>query len=237
MNRIVLSLLLCLSVIQRVQPKNCEELFWQAKNQYVAGDVQGALESYEKIEPRGWAVWYNMGICWYELQNPIQALAVWLKAQQAGGGFNPDLLKRIQDVRQQLGIGHQESWFDSMGLLIRSQSLRFWQIFVLATWLLLLVSYQLRRRRKLFLSFFIGSCANFFICITLLASALWLHRQKKAVVRENLSVYAGMHEQFASVGHVQAGQEVCLLACHDSWRKIQRGAMIGWIPAHNLIEV
>jgi hypothetical protein len=51
-----------------------QETFLQANNAYSKKDFKQALYLYQHIENKGAAVWFNMGNCWYYLEQYAEAL-------------------------------------------------------------------------------------------------------------------------------------------------------------------
>jgi tetratricopeptide (TPR) repeat protein len=60
--------------------QTAQELFLRANEQYRAGDFDTALATYQKISPKGAAVWYNMGNCAFQKNDQARATLYWQRA-------------------------------------------------------------------------------------------------------------------------------------------------------------
>ncbi len=224
---------LILFFVNFLRAKNCEELFWNAKNQYAQGDIQGALASYEKIEPKGWGVWYNIGVCWYELHEPLQALVAWHKAYQEGGWRDKNLKERREVVEKELGLKNYSSRMQQLQMALATSSPLFFQLMLLILWWLTLFFYRKWGTCWWTLASLTGVISSF----SLLGGMMVLKQRKIAIIAHPQAVYAGMHNEFTSLGELVPGDEVRLLVTQNNWAKVQHSAMTGWVPAQSLIEV
>ena len=59
-----------------------EELFLHANKCYEKQECDKALELYQSMNCKGPAAWYNMGNCCYQLDNYVDAMVCWKRAQR-----------------------------------------------------------------------------------------------------------------------------------------------------------
>jgi tetratricopeptide (TPR) repeat protein len=68
--------------VVRVVAGNVQEVFLKGNVAYLAGNIDGALKLYQTIDPKGPAVWYNLGNCYYRIGNYPEAIVAWRRAQK-----------------------------------------------------------------------------------------------------------------------------------------------------------
>ena len=94
MKKSLLILLMSLTVGSFALGLTSEEVFLRANLFYEKGDMKEALKSYKEIEPKGQAVWYNMGNCYYQLKENAEAILCWKRAGK--GSTTSSLYDKIE---------------------------------------------------------------------------------------------------------------------------------------------
>jgi tetratricopeptide (TPR) repeat protein len=211
--------------------KNCEELFLQANNLYRAGNFKESLKVYDAIDPKGWAVLYNMGAAWYQQGDYVQALVYWRRAQKAGGAHSELVQQSLAEVMKLLGMEIQENWWASVGKA-RKLTVFQWQLIFLMLWLVLIGWLRYAAGRRIFVT-----TTMMFSCL-IAAFGLWFRAREEydtnAIAIESVPVLIGKDERFNHVAQLQPGQEVTVLSQDPNWLKVKNGATIGWVPAERL---
>lgn len=84
-------------------PSFSREHFYKANQIYEEGNYAEALRQYLEIEKTGshWKVFYNIGCCYYKLNQPVQAKIYYLKARRLEP-FEPSIHKNIEIVNKLL---------------------------------------------------------------------------------------------------------------------------------------
>jgi len=92
---------------------NAQEFFLRANKEYNNKRFDQAYKLYTTIDPKGRAVWYNLGNCNYELKKYPDALICWRRAQQeASHAENKDIEYNIAQAREQEGLHTRHSqWY------------------------------------------------------------------------------------------------------------------------------
>jgi hypothetical protein len=229
----VLGLVYFLVLWVPVYSANFEELFLQANNLYRSGKFEEALQAYELIENKGWGVLYNMGACWYHLNNYVEAYIHLRRAQKAGGMHDPLVLAALQELSTKFENNrHDVSFMQRLQWWTTKFSIQIWQFLVLMSWMMLIVCLRYVRYRKRLIS----------MCITLglfgSISGLWLrhtyHVETNAIALESAPLLVGKDERFEVLETLRQGQEVTVLAQEMPWLKIKNNGKIGWILGTHL---
>ena len=74
--------ILSLLSFQMVFAGNAEEAYLKAQAAYQSGDIAKALSLYQSINPKGPAIWYNIGNCYFHQENFPEAIVAWRRAQK-----------------------------------------------------------------------------------------------------------------------------------------------------------
>jgi hypothetical protein len=204
---------------------NNQELFFQANQAYLSGDHQAAIELYESMGNKGPAVWYNMGNCYFALQDRLQAQIFWSKAYACG---NHSIMKLAQFNLEQLAQSSEsQSISDWLYDMSAQYSLMFWQLLFIIVWMALI--YALCIMRRLLLSS-IPVVLVLVFSVILMVKYTVATRDIGIICRES-PVYIGPNEHLHQRSTISAGCQVAVVQALDSWYKIQHGSLVGWIPA------
>jgi tetratricopeptide (TPR) repeat protein len=224
--------IICLVFVQ-CSP-TAQENFLRANAAYNKDDFKSALASYQLIDNKGAAVWYNMGNCYYHQERYSDALVSWKRALKNGGAFLQSMVDRnCQNVYQKLGITLPTSFFNFLTQTINSFSLMQWQmIFLIFVYIFLGLFIYLQRKKRFFtqLFFLILVCLNG----TGLGIKYWMSTYVIAVVKHESYLVAGTDERFSKLGSLEVGHEVIVKEKRDQWSKIESNGQTGWVLAENI---
>ena len=214
---------------------NNQEIFLQANQAYEQNNSKEAFKLYSSITQKGLAVWYNMGNCCYKLENPVDALVHWRRAQLQ---HQPELVyaaeHNIQMLAHKVGITTSKSLItrlnDGLKKISMYGSLLVWQLGFLIVWMLLFSLIGFKRR---FIFFSING-----LCVVMLATLLGLkysdtHKQY-GIMNTETSVYIGPGEHFSVQSKLQKMQEVIVTKKVDTWHNVSHAGGRGWIPANKI---
>lgn len=215
-----------------------EELFLRAQQQYQEKNYQKAYELYQEIDPKGSAVWYNMGNCLYHLKQFPQAISAWLRAQDAAQGNDYyDCMHNINIVEQELGYAPTLSWVQYGADLMHQWNVPCWllQILWLLLWYFLILSVIITAR-FLYRIFMITSTSCGLVMITLLLMVYYQeqHTVYGIVKDTEVPVFIGPDQRFQPMLTISMGNRVTILEQRPDWYKVQYENTVGWI-AHNAL--
>ena len=227
------------------QAKNIDLAFNKAHSFYKEKEFEAALKLYQEIEPKTSALFYNIGNCYYKLNQYSKALAAWKKAQHDWGWRSmQELRHNIFQAEKKLNlISEKSSGLKSLTslfntqvtlLLIRTPVLWF-QLLALISWILLFgyISYARRKKKKIV-------TVPLFMTLALVVSLLGLKYGQKSqvqaiVINSDAVVRSGPGDDFQSLSTIPEGTTVTVKKNVDGYAKIQSAkATIGWISINHL---
>lgn len=243
MNTIIFFLsIYSISLINGLYAGNDEELFLRGNKLYQEEKCMSAVELYSAIKNKGPAVWYNMGNCYYHMDNRLEALACWYRAKKGAPAW---LYRQIDHTV--VSVAHDQEKYQSNGidllfnnveLLIASTSLLLWQILLL---LVVYVNWLLYRRRSLqriswakvvvlgVLLMVIGLGLK--IKYTQQASRLALISQSSA------QLYAGPNKEYYKIHTFNNNDVVYIQSVMGDWYKINYPKGSGWIYKDDIYDL
>lgn len=211
-----------------------QEKFLQANAAYQEGRVRQALALYDSIEPKGTAVYYNMGNCYFRLGDYPSAVLFWMRAQKNASWRDFSTLENEIDYAYTLlSIPRENSFVSRIALFVmRVSSLCSFlvlQMLFLMCWITLcwyLPSLYTRKRYWLLCVWFIGV-----VCLVLVMYAKHFSRIPYAIVTKNsISVYAGPGHDYAPLTEAKMMDLVRIVEQRDKWYKVYvRRCGYGWV--------
>ena len=220
-----------------------QELFLQGNKEYEQHSYQKALDTYHTIENKGASVWYNMGLCCYNMGEYAQALVYWHKAEQASN--SRDMLDKIArnkkdtQERLQLYVPHSYSQCirDTIIYYTSCSSFIWWQLLFLMVWYMhIFYMRTFWRKRRWFLILFLWVIT---IALAIIMSVYYIdsHKHQAIVIKPSTALMIGPDNNFASKDIVPMGQQVEVQQKQDGWIKIIYASKRGWVPAESLALV
>lgn len=231
-------------------PPLSRDSFQQANQLYEKGDFSKALDSYLEIAKAGshWKVFYNIGNCYYKLNQPVQAKIYYLRARRLEP-FEASIQTNIKIVNKQLKDKVPSPKPDFIGRLLK----RFESVLslnVLSILLLLLVIilnvfvFVLIKKGK---SRFILYGVSFSLILALLFTGYHIHRVNKynqrdiaVIIKEDAQLRSGPGENNTVLFKVNPGLEVKIidLGGNKKWLQVSASSEIaGWIEAESLEKI
>ncbi len=213
-----------------------EEIFLRGNQLYNQEKYADALSSYQRINKKNNAVWYNMGNSFYMLHDYYNAYAYWCKAAQSCSTAQYKMaMANIATVEQKLNktlTFNRRAWRLIDGwqpLVVQLIFLFFWCI------LFWRAAYWYRQRRTIALIVLIG-------CVGLSALAVagkyYVMRQQRAlVIHDQAPVFIGPRNDYQQVGALEKGTEVKVVERREQWVKIKNKQLKGWIAQENILEL
>lgn len=229
----------CISVSASVPT---QELFLRANSLYEQGQLQQALETYEKISPKGSAVWYNMGVCRYSLGQYPEALVCWRHAQRGAS------LKQLQGIARAINFvqhmhddSHAENFMarssNVLGIYVRALPLAVVQLMLLLGLCLLFFCskwwyYGLHGK-----SLLLGASCMIVVGVMNVSLQYKERPGSRGVIVSSAAVYSGPDSQFHSHGTLAPATEVAIQKVHGQWYKVVHNTVSGWISADAIVVV
>jgi len=212
-----------------------QELFVRGNKAYEQNQWGEALRSYEAISKKGCAVWYNMGNCFYKKGNGSQAIICWKRAMPgASVDEQLNIAKNLRSAYEKLGYKKDgpvytlfEQWAYRLPLLPL-------QLFFLLCWYALWIIPLVDFRGRFFLLYgaLLGLCFMMVLIGNILRTHYYLYAHTRGqVVKEQVHLFAGPHEQYHEVGTVALTDEVRIDEKRAGWYKVARGNQYGWISS------
>ncbi len=227
-----------------------QDRFDQANQLYEEGKYPEALNHYQEIEKAGshWKVYYNMGNCYYKLNQPVRAKIYYLKARRLEP-FEPSIQKNIEIVNQQLKdkVSAPQPDFISR-LLMRIESILSLNILSIALLLVVVifngfVLLLIKRGRNRFILYGV----SFSLILVLLFTGYHIHRVNKynrrdtaVIIKEDAQLRSGPGENNTVLFKVNPGLEVKIIdqGGNKKWLQVSASAEIaGWIEAESLEQI
>jgi tetratricopeptide (TPR) repeat protein len=227
-----------------------QDLFDKANQLYEEGKYTEALNQYLEIEKAGshWKVFYNIGDCYYKLNQPVRAKIYYLKARRLEP-FEPSIQKNIEIVNKLLKDKVPASKPDFISrLLMRIESIL--SLNVLSITLLLLVVifngfvFMLIKKGK---SRFILYGVSFSLILAVLFAGYHIHRVNKynrrniaVIIKKDAQLRSGPGENNTVLFKVNPGLEVKIIdqLGNKKWLQVSASSEIaGWIEAESLEQI
>lgn len=212
-----------------------QELFLQAQAAYQEKKFEEALKLYNEIEPKSESVWFCIGNCNLELDQPIQALIAWKKA--ATRCFVPARMKmiqtNIQKIKNKLSLPESSvitSIIDSIENYVRVIPLFWWQIIFLITWFVLISSGIWLIQKKYYFRL-ISLVAIGIICAIVIAIRYSVITRVTGIVTKPSPICLSCDLRLASERSLVPGQELKVLKKNDKWCKVMSDNHNGWVPS------
>lgn len=210
-----------------VHAQNNQEVFLQANQAYEQNDFKQALQLYDSITYKGAAVWYNMGNCYYALENFVDALVYWRRAQQQ---FEPKVYHAAEPnigiLADKTGYTQSPSLIDRLKKLSVHGSLLIWQLVFLIIWVLLFILFKFKRRLLLLAA---NSCAVVLLAILLTVKYNDMTRHY-GIINDDASLFIGPGEHFSAQAKLPKMHEVVVGKKVAGWYNVAYADGSGWVP-------
>jgi len=227
-----------------------QDRFDKANQLYEQGKYTEALNRYHEIEKTGshWKVFYNIGNCYYKLNQPVRAKIYYLKARRLDP-FESSIQKNIEIVNKLLKDKVPASKPDFISrLLMRIESIL--SLNVLSITLLLLVVilngfvFMLIKKGK---NRFILYGVSFSLILAVLFAGYHIHRVNKynrrntaVIIKKDAQLRSGPGENNTVLFKVNPGLEVKIIdqGGNKKWLQVSASSEIaGWIEAESLEQI
>ncbi len=217
--------------VTQLRAETAQKLFVRAGRAYNSGDFKKALEMYQAMNAKGPGVWFNIGNCFFALQNYPQAIVSFKRAQrEAPSALVRAIDQHMQASYQQLGKQNDQNWFLSTIEPWAYISPPFlYQLLFLISWYALWLVIIRRRKIRFHLFFLI----TLFLLLMLFGSILLVHyyAHTKGIVIKESRLLAGPHEQYDVLKDLFLLEDVRITEARKDWYKVTTQNHTGWVPA------
>lgn len=225
-----------------------EELFLRANKYAEEQDWNAAIALYEKIEPKGVGLLYNMGVCYNAVGDYARALGVWLRAQKMASYEQKKQLESVILLTKAQIDGKPISWFDwahrQVTLLFGFMTLFGMQLLFLFMWFFyLLFSIRARKnggRDKKWLQKSVQGGLLFmlsFLSVGIFIRYDEMMSMQAVIVASQSNLYAGPAEMYQTIGALEAGNIVTIVESRADWCKVYTKDGMGWVLADEIYQV
>lgn len=237
-----LLIIICLFIINQqaiyATTPTPQEQFLQANEHYKQQEFDKALAGYQAIPNKSSYVFYNMGNCTCQLGNLGQALAYWRTAQRNWcflqgtelvdniATVKVQLYKRMPDEVVKKATAPLQQLQEKIRTWAHGWSLLILQLFVLFSWLLLILGTRFTRRAmtyaRLPLIFLLAASS------VLLAVKYHVQGQAYVVMSKDTKLLSGPDTSYHLVKNLYEGQEGIIAGQSGSFYKITIDGSTGW---------
>ncbi len=224
------------------------EQFDKANKIYEESKFSEALRLYSEIEKTGsnWKLFYNMGNCYYKLNQPVLAKIYYLKARRLEP-FESSIRKNIEIVNTRLNdkIPYPEPDFISR-IILRIESIISLNIlsFFLIVFVLILNAFiflLIYKGRKRWIIYGV----SFSLFIVFLIGIYHIYRVDKfsrrniaVITRENSQLHSGPGENDTVLFKVNPGLEVKIIDQSRNWYQVSASSeIVGWIESDSIEKI
>lgn len=232
---------MCLCIVSTVSMPNNEEFFLQGNKYFEEKDYEKAFVAYSMIDKKGAAVLYNMGNCLFHLDDYVQALVYWLRAEKYASGEQYNNILRNKGLAfLKLGKQKKQCWWQQNTNFIVTQlpffSYLFLQLLFLLCWWIFL--WELHRKKKRLASILFSVLGLCMIIVLTVYNRSYGEKENKGglVVKKDAHIFAGPHKDFQIISSVEYADYVCIKEARIGWYKIEYDCTIGWVE-ENVIQV
>ncbi len=227
-----------------------QDFFVKANQFYEEGKYTEALDQYLEIEKATshWKVYYNIGNCYYKLNQPVRAKVYYLKARRLEP-FEPSIQKNIEIVNKLLidKVPSPKPDFISR-MLMRIESIVSLNILSITLLLLIVIFngfvFMLIKKEK---NRFIFYGVSFSLILLLLFTGYHIHRVNKynrrniaVIIKKDARLRSGPGENNTVLFKVNPGLEVKIIdrGVNKKWLQVSASSEIaGWIDAESLEQI
>ena len=212
-----------------------QEAFLRGNAAYMAGNIDEALNFYQSIDPKGPAILYNMGNCYYRLNKYFEAIVQWRRAQKNASWHDAAMLEKyIEQAYRASDMTYETSllttthiFFMRCGLLCSLFVLQL--LFLCSLFVLCMMLPKLLKQARYY---WMTLALIWMLC--LIVVMFIKYRDEKypygLVTKNSISVYAGPGVDYAPLIEAKMLDAVRIYQKRDGWLKIRLNHFgYGWI--------
>ena len=219
-------------------PAQDAENFAKGNHFFTTGRYELACDAYQKIENKGFAVQYNLGLSYLHQDKRGQAILACKRAEkQASYKELTQLYDLFDCMHRQIDPDYVASWHEQLAIFVKkcilSISMLLLQILLLFFIVVLMICWYRRwfKINKRFL---------YMIFLSILLFSIWWYKtdmmqQRIGMVTKNMiSVFAGPDDSFYKKAELHESDAVTIIGSQPGYYQVQVQRVVGWIHDYDI---
>ena len=211
-----------------------QEDFLQAQNLAHNEKYQEALVLYDTILKPGFLVWYNKGVCLYQLEKYSDALIAFKKAKLYADRSNYKMVEQaIDQIAQRGNYSLSYSWQDTVARTI--YYIPIWMIQILFFVMLIIIVWYLlviKITWKILILFILTSFQGVYVGLV-----WYVRNQSHGVIISSATGYSGPGKEYQPYTTFPVGSVVNVDKKEKNWYKIKSLKSSGWVEETALVVI
>lgn len=212
-----------------------DQMVFARANQYCKDkDYQRACKAYDLIEDKGFAVLFNMALCYYYQQDFFHALLHAKRAEKQAGWYEFDQVQQLLDtIEEQVdSLDEQVSWQARVAVFGKKCILVLSMLMLQILWLFLLLiflSMWYYDMQKTWTKSWITVCCMAIILCLALSYKKDMLTERLGIVKHQAYLLAGPDSSFSKKLVLQPLTMLKIIATQPESYQVQVGNELGWI--------
>ena len=212
-----------------------QELFLQGNSYFLDGKFEKARQSYEAMVSKDSAVLQNVGNCFFNEKNVVQALIYWKRAEK-GARFNQlrQLFELEHKALEQMQCQPESFLMRHIKQVVLGVPYLVLQIILLILCLLFIGFFYrgtIQKKRMFILLLSMGS-----ILLWMVMYKKWLSKKEAVVVEQKIAVYIGPETNFPQKTTLSLGNIVEIVEEQQKMVRVASSQGTGWV-VRDMIEI
>ncbi len=198
-------------------------------------EYKNLLQTYEQLEQKNFAAWYNIGVLYKELGEEGKAVSAFVRAQKQAG------LRQFYKAAQpifQMGVAIPETYASGFYFYVYSIPLYFYQyVFLALLFLFFLLWYGMRRYavKKIYVYIIFGIMTIIYGLYSMKYD--WVYSLHAIIIDQQVNCFAGPDKSFLVIDHVQTPKMYKIYKEQNEFCLIKSEGKMGWVESKSLEKV
>lgn len=216
-----------------------EEDFVRGNTFFTTGHYVQACDAYKKIENKGFAVLYNMGLAYLNIGNRAQAIVYGKRAEkQANFKQLTQLYELFDCMHRQIDADYAPTFYEQLAIFLKkcilSISMLLIQLLLLISIIALILCWY-RRWYLVHTKVFLWMI----FCGGIIFSCWWhktniMQRQIGIVIKKVSAVFAGPDASFYKKSELHESDEVIIVSKQQGYYQVKLQQTVGWIDGNDI---
>ncbi len=210
------------------------ENFVRGNNFFAAGRYVQASDAYKKIEDKGFAVFYNLGLSYLYQGKQAQAIICCKRAEKQANFQQLTQLYELSDcMHRQIDPDYVPGWYDQLAIFVKkcilSISILLLQLLVLLAMILFMLCWY-----KQWYPMNMKAWACIIVLYGAVVFAWWyktdmMQQRIGIITKELVYIFAGPDTSFYKKAELHDADEVVIIAVQKGYYQVRAKQTIGWI--------
>jgi tetratricopeptide (TPR) repeat protein len=216
-----------------------QEKFLKANELYNESKYQEALDLYNSMAVKGCSQFYNIGNCYFKLNNSAKAIGNWKKAlklasfdQYSNIEFNIE--QGYKKLNKNISNGFVDDIYNILAKYVSFVSLNDLILIFLLFWFVLVLFYKKLKSFRLLLIIIV--LFNFLL-LNGIFFKYYLQAKKTAFVIEQTKIFAGPEKNYHTIGVYNLADELKIKKQNGDWYLVSMNNSVGWVNKDSVIIV